>query len=103
MQQLLGLAIVLGAVFGGFSLMGGTFASIFHPIELLIIGGAAFGALVLGNQRHVLAEMAHHATVRWVILPGNHDSLQAAQLCMNIHQISAGSIVEIERRLHQTP
>ncbi|WP_420961636.1 metallophosphoesterase family protein [Brucella sp. IR073] len=31
-------------------------------------------------RRQALAEMAHHATVRWVILPGNHDSLQAAQL-----------------------
>ena len=49
MQQLLGIAIVLGAVFGGFTLMGGTFSAIFHPVEILIIGGAAFGALVLGN------------------------------------------------------
>ncbi len=31
-------------------------------------------------RRQALAEMAHHAPVRWVILPGNHDSLQAAQL-----------------------
>ena len=59
MQQLLGIAIVLGAIFGGFTLMGGTFASIFHPVEILIIGGAAFGALVLGNPKHVLAELGH--------------------------------------------
>ncbi len=31
-------------------------------------------------RRQALAEMAHHADVRWVILPGNHDSLQATQL-----------------------
>src|SRR5690606_25398182 len=31
-------------------------------------------------RRQALAEMGHHATIRWVILPGNHDSLQAAQL-----------------------
>ncbi len=31
-------------------------------------------------RRQALAEMHHHAPVRWVILPGNHDSLQAAQL-----------------------
>jgi DNA repair exonuclease SbcCD nuclease subunit len=30
--------------------------------------------------RQALAEMHHHAPLRWVILPGNHDSLQAAQL-----------------------
>lgn len=31
-------------------------------------------------RRQALAEMHHHALIRWVILPGNHDSLQAAQL-----------------------
>lgn len=31
-------------------------------------------------RRQALAEMHHHAPVRWVILPGNHDSIQAAQL-----------------------
>ena len=31
-------------------------------------------------RRQALAEMRDHAPVRWVILPGNHDSLQAAQL-----------------------
>lgn len=31
-------------------------------------------------RRQALAEMRHHAPLRWVILPGNHDSLQAAQL-----------------------
>ncbi|PYE86584.1 metallophosphoesterase family protein [Phyllobacterium leguminum] len=31
-------------------------------------------------RRQALVEMAHHAPIRWVILPGNHDSLQATQL-----------------------
>lgn len=31
-------------------------------------------------RRQALAEMGHHAPLRWVILPGNHDSLQAGQL-----------------------
>lgn len=31
-------------------------------------------------RRQALAEMAHHAPIRWIILPGNHDSLQATQL-----------------------
>lgn len=31
-------------------------------------------------RRQALAEMRHHAPLNWVILPGNHDSLQAAQL-----------------------
>lgn len=31
-------------------------------------------------RRQALAEMRHHAPLRWVLLPGNHDSLQASQL-----------------------
>lgn len=31
-------------------------------------------------RRQALTEMAHHAPIRWVILPGNHDSLQASEL-----------------------
>lgn len=58
MQQIIGMFIVLGCVFGGFALMGGSVAAIWQPIELLIIAGAAFGALVLGNPTHVLSEMS---------------------------------------------
>lgn len=57
MQQIFGIGIVLACVFGGFALSGGTFAAIFHPVELLIIAGAGLGAIVLGNPRHVLTEM----------------------------------------------
>lgn len=35
-------------------------------------------------RRQALAEMAHHASINWVILPGNHDSLQAAQLWLTL-------------------
>jgi chemotaxis protein MotA len=85
MQQLLGIAIVLGAVFGGFTLMGGTFSAIFHPVELLIIGGAAFGALVLGNQRHVLAEMTHQ--LKKVAARKKHDSEFQRQLLLLMYEL----------------
>jgi chemotaxis protein MotA len=56
MQQIIGIFIVLGAVFGGFALMGGTASAIWQPVEVLIIAGAGLGALVLGNPKHVLGE-----------------------------------------------
>jgi DNA repair exonuclease SbcCD nuclease subunit len=31
-------------------------------------------------RRQAIAEMRHHAPLRWVLLPGNHDSLQASML-----------------------
>ena len=57
MQQFFGIAIVVGAVFGGFLLGGGVLGVIWQPVELIIISGAGLGALVLGNPGHVLAEM----------------------------------------------
>jgi chemotaxis protein MotA len=58
MQQLLGIGIVMACVFGGFLIMGGSVKLIWQPVELLIILGAAIGALVLGNPQHVLSELA---------------------------------------------
>jgi chemotaxis protein MotA len=57
MQSFLGILIILGCVFGGFMLHGGSFKVIWQPVELLIIVGAAVGAIVLGNPKHVLSEM----------------------------------------------
>ena len=85
MQQLLGIAIVLGCVFGGFSLMGGTFSAIFHPTELLIIGGAALGALVLGNPKHVLGEMGHQ--LKKVAARKKHDSEFQRQLLLLMYEL----------------
>ncbi|AGR68758.1 flagellar motor protein MotA [Burkholderia pseudomallei MSHR1043] len=44
-------------MFGGFVLHGGALSSIWQPTEILIISGAAAGALVMGNPRSVLSEM----------------------------------------------
>ncbi len=54
MLLILGYLIVLGAVFGGFALAGGHLAALFQPIELLMIGGAAAGAFVVGNNGKAL-------------------------------------------------
>ncbi|CDS50287.1 Flagellar motor rotation protein MotA [Polaromonas sp. CG9_12] len=47
---ILGYAVVLGSVFGGYALMGGHFGVLYQPLELLIIGGAAVGAFIAGND-----------------------------------------------------
>jgi DNA repair exonuclease SbcCD nuclease subunit len=43
-------------------------------------------------RRQALAEMRHHP-VRWVILPGNHDSLQATQLWATLKAEAPDNIV----------
>ena len=47
---IVGYIIVCACVFGGFALAGGHLASLWQPIELLMIGGAAFGAIFVGNN-----------------------------------------------------
>jgi len=46
---IVGYLIVVGSVFGGYALAGGHLAALMQPIELLMIGGAALGAFIVGN------------------------------------------------------
>ena len=50
MLVIVGYIIVCACVFGGFALAGGYLASLWQPIELLMIGGAALGAFFVGNN-----------------------------------------------------
>jgi chemotaxis protein MotA len=50
MFVVVGYFVVIGAVFGGFSLLGGHLAALLQPVELLMIGGAAIGAFLVGNN-----------------------------------------------------
>lgn len=44
-------------------------------------------------RRQALAAMRDHAPIRWVILPGNHDSLQAAQLWSTLRAEAPANVV----------
>ncbi|WP_454780286.1 flagellar motor stator protein MotA [Legionella sp. WA2022007384] len=57
MLILIGYVVILLCVFGGFALGGGHLAAVFQPIELLIIGGAAIGSLIVGNSGSVLKSL----------------------------------------------
>ncbi|WP_033074433.1 flagellar motor stator protein MotA [Sphingopyxis sp. MWB1] len=48
----IGIVVLLLLVFGGFALSGGNLAPVMHalPHEMLIIGGAAAGSLIIGNS-----------------------------------------------------
>lgn len=49
MLVIIGYLVVAGSVFGGFALAGGHMGALFQPVELLMIGGAAVGAFLVGN------------------------------------------------------
>ncbi|MCE7914768.1 MAG: flagellar motor stator protein MotA [Nitrosomonas sp. PRO4] len=54
MLVIVGYVIIIISVFGGFALAGGHLASLWQPVELLMIGGAAVGAFVVGNSSKAL-------------------------------------------------
>lgn len=56
MFAIIGVVILLVMVFGGFAITGGALGPVMHaiPHEMLIIGGAAIGAIVTGNSMHEL-------------------------------------------------
>jgi chemotaxis protein MotA len=58
MIVIIGAVIVVGAVLAGFSLSGGHMMALFHPSELLTIGGAAGGALLMMSPIKVIKDLA---------------------------------------------
>ncbi|GAO35742.1 flagellar motor protein MotA [Sulfuricella sp. T08] len=50
MFVIIGYVVVCASVFGGFALGGGHLAALLQPLELLMIGGGAGGAFLVGNN-----------------------------------------------------
>jgi chemotaxis protein MotA len=53
MIQIVGSVVVVGCVLGGFLLSGGSLLLLWHPSEILVIVGAAFGAFLTSNPPKV--------------------------------------------------
>jgi len=60
MFPIVGLVVVFGMVFGGFVLAGGHFEVLLEaaPMEFMMIGGAALGALIISNDMNGLKQVA---------------------------------------------
>ncbi|MFA5626801.1 MAG: flagellar motor stator protein MotA [Thiohalomonadaceae bacterium] len=54
MKLIVGLLIVTFSVFGGFAWSGGQLLALYHPPELLIIGGGAIGAFIISNPPQII-------------------------------------------------
>ena len=54
MFVLVGYAVILAAVFGGFAMAGGHLGSLLQPVELLMIFGSAAGAFLVANPSKVI-------------------------------------------------
>ncbi len=54
MFVIVGYVLVVGSVLGGFLMAGGHLHVLWQPVELIIIGGAAGGAFLVGNSTKTL-------------------------------------------------
>ena len=60
MNLIVGFLVVMGCVFGGFMISGGHALALWHPSELLIIGGAAAGAFIISNPMKVIGKVGRN-------------------------------------------
>jgi chemotaxis protein MotA len=57
MIVIVGCIVVIGSVLAGFTISGGHIGALIHPAEILTIGGAAGGAMVIMSSKKVLTDL----------------------------------------------
>ncbi len=102
MGAILGIVITLAMVCGGYMIAGGKFSIILHslPYEMMIIGGAAVGAFVVGNSiaviKHTLGDIAKvFSGPKWK----KKDYQDLLCLMFSLVKIAKESPVEIEQHI----
>jgi chemotaxis protein MotA len=58
MFTIIGILVVFGAVAGGYLMEHGNIRVLLQPAELIIIGGAAVGTVLIANPLHILKQIA---------------------------------------------
>jgi chemotaxis protein MotA len=58
MFVIIGILVVFGAVAGGYLMEHGNLRVLMQPAELIIIGGAAVGTVLVANPLHILKKIA---------------------------------------------
>jgi chemotaxis protein MotA len=102
MGGIIGIALTLAMVFGGYVIAGGKLSIILHslPYELMIIGGAAAGAFVVGSDFSIIKSTAGDVVkvftgARWK----RQDYRDLLCLLFTLVRIAKESPVEIEQHI----
>ncbi|MCB0341376.1 MAG: flagellar motor stator protein MotA [Pseudobdellovibrionaceae bacterium] len=83
-----GIIVVIGCVFGGYLMAGGHLTVIWQPAELVIIGGAALGGMLIANSTTTLKYVikgALHALMGKG--PSKQDYVDLLQMLFHLFQI----------------
>src|SRR6202166_4829133 len=57
MFAIIGIVIVFGSVIGGYLMEHGNLKVLLQPAELVIIGGASIGTVLIANPLHILKQI----------------------------------------------
>jgi chemotaxis protein MotA len=82
MIVIVGAIIVVGCVLGGFTMAGGHVGALIHPSELITIGGAALGGLVVSSPKKVLVDLFKGLISVVKGSPYNHKAYEEAFKCL---------------------
>ncbi|MEW6057042.1 MAG: flagellar motor stator protein MotA [Bdellovibrionota bacterium] len=96
----MGALVVIISVFGGFLLEGGHIEVLFQPIELLIIGGAGAGSLLISSPMSLLKTIVHQ--VVGVLKgggPGQKDYMDLLQLLFELCKTAKANPLSIEAHI----
>ena len=58
MFAIIGIVVVFGCVVAGYLMEHGNLRVLVQPAELIIIGGAAIGTVLIGNPLHIIKKIA---------------------------------------------
>lgn len=78
MFPIIGIVVVLGCIAGGYLMEKGNLLVLMQPAELLIIGGASIGTVLIGNPPYILKSIV--SSLLAVFKGGGHYSTSSAYL-----------------------
>jgi chemotaxis protein MotA len=82
MIVIVGIIVVTGAVLGGFTMAGGHMGALIHPSELVTIGGAALGGLIVGSPKKVLIDLMKDLVAAIKGSPYNKAAIEDSFKCL---------------------
>lgn len=85
MQKVIGSLIIVACVLGGYAMAHGDMRTLWQPAEMVIILGAALGALIVANPKDVLVEMV--AQLKTVFTQGSRGEEFQRQLLMLLYEL----------------
>jgi chemotaxis protein MotA len=85
MFVIIGMLLVIGAIVGGYLMEHGNLLVLMQPAELVIIGGAAVGTLLIGNPLSIVVAIAK-GSVR-VLMPPTHNTKTYLEVLKMLYEL----------------